>query len=275
MNEPSIYNFIDYRKFLAAYFTVKKREKPYFSHRYFCKEAGFKTPSVIKLVIDGKRNLTRTSLIKVSRAIGFSKSEHAYFETLVLYNKAREADEKRDYLFRLAQLRGLTPPALIEHSKHAFYREWYHTVVRECLEIACLSQSPEALAQRIWPRISSDKIKDSIRLLENLGLIAKNKKGKYHLQNQTITTEDELDSEFVAHFNREMIRIALQASLIFPRQKREISGVTLRISKESFKEIKKRIAIFKKELLYLAIKDKDSDWIYQLNFQLFPLLIDD
>jgi uncharacterized protein (TIGR02147 family) len=275
MNELSIYEFSDYRKFLSEYFKLKKKEKPYFSHRYFCQEAGFKTPSVIKLVIDGRRNLTRTSLLKVSRAVGFDKNEHAFFETLVLYDKAQDADEKRNYLFKLAELKGLTTVAFIEHSRHAFYKEWHHTVVRECLEIAGFSQSPEAMAKRIWPRLSADTIRDSIKFLERMGLIRKDKKGKFRLQHQTIATEDELDSEFVADFNREMIRAALRASLVFPRQKREISGVTLRISREGFKEIKRRIANFKKELLCLALKDKDSDGIYQLNFQFFPLLTDD
>jgi uncharacterized protein (TIGR02147 family) len=275
MDELSIYKFIDYRKFLSEYFNRKKKEKPYFSHRFFCKEAGFKTPSVIKLVIDGKRNLTRTSLIKVSHAIGFNEHEHAYFETLVLYDKTRDPDEKRDYLFKLAELKGLTSPRIIERSRHGFYQEWYHTVVRECLAIPGLTQFPEALAKKIWPRISPDKIRDSIALLYSLGLTENDKKGAFRQKNRTIATEDELNSEFIANFNRDMIRIALQASLTFPRQQREISGVTLRISRPCFKEIKKRIANFKKELLDVAIKDKDSDQIYQLNFQLFPLLTND
>lgn len=214
------------------------------------------------------------SILKVSRAIGFSKVEHAFFETLVLFNQTNIADEKRGYLFKLVELKGSFSPRLIENSKHAFYKEWYTPVVRECLAIAGLLKSPEALAKKIWPRISPEKIRDSINLIESLGLIKKNKKGRYCLANKTIATENELCSEYIAHFNREMIRIALQASLLFPRQNREISGATLRISKECYKEIKMRIQNFKKDVLILSANDKNSDLVYQLNFQLFPLITD-
>ncbi len=275
MREPSIYRSTDFRKFLADYFIARKKDKPYFSHRYFCKLAGFKTPSVIKLVIDGKRNLSRTSILKVSKAIGFCNSEHQFFEALVLYNQATDAEQKRTWFFKLEELRGVTAPALIETRQHSFYKEWYNPVIRECLGIPGLQQSPEALANRIRPRISPDKIRDAIRLMESLGLIARDKKGCYNLMHQTITTASELDSEYVAHFNREMIRLAQQASISIPNQKREISGLTLRISRKCLKEIKTRIMNFKKELLILASNDTDSDTVYQFNVQLFPLLDDE
>jgi uncharacterized protein (TIGR02147 family) len=273
--ESLVFDYSDYRIFLSDYFERKKREKPYFSHRYFCKTAGFKTPSVIKLVIDGKRNLSRTSLIKVSRAIGLSTKEHEYFEALVLFNQAKEPDEKRELLFKLADLKGATSPTLIDKTKHTFYREWYHTIVRECIGIEELSQHPLNLSKRIRPYVSPEKITDSIRLLLELGLITKDKKGRLKITEQTISTESELDSEFVASFNREMLKLALQASLLYPRPEREISGVTLRISRDCYKEIKNRIVQFKKELLYLAAQDSNSDCIYQLNFQFFPFLTGD
>lgn len=271
----SIFNYSDYRNFLNDYFEEAKSTKPYFSHRYFCNQAGFKSPSVIKLVIGNKRNLSRTSIIKISRTIGFTGKEHDYFETLVLYNQAKRPDEKRDHLFKLAELKGLNAPSLVDHSQHAIYAAWYHPILRECLGIPDLPHAPEALSKKIWPRVDPQQIRDSIDLLEKNNLIRKNPDGSYALTDETITTEDELDSEFVAHFNREMLRIALRASVIFPRQEREISGVTLRISKAGFKEVKKRIAAFKKELLFLALKDEPADSIYQINFQAFPLLSDD
>ena len=274
MKEVSVFDYLDYRAYLKSYFAQMKQQRRYFSYRYFSKIAGFKTSSVIKLVIDGKRNLSRTSMLKIARAIGLTATEQDYFTILVLFNQCRSAEEKSSLLFALSDLRGLPPLKFMEPAQYEFYKEWYHSVVRECCELSGLDQTPASFSRAIWPRIHPAKVRESFELLESLRIISKDGRGRYRVNDQAVTTEHEPESEYVAHFNREMIRIALQAALRFPKQQREISGVTLRISRKCFTEMKAKLRNFKKELLQMALADQVSDHIYQLNFQLFPLVID-
>jgi uncharacterized protein (TIGR02147 family) len=268
---PCVYAYTDYRKYLRDYFSHMKRVKPFFSHRYFCALAGFKTSGALKLVIDGKRNVSRDSIIKISAAVGLSRGEHDYFESLVLANQSKEPRERKNLLLKLKQLKGGLPIVRIDGAKHDLFDEWHHAVVREMVELPGFDGSPEWIAKRIWPRVVPSKIRESFALLKRLGLIEKNAGGKWHSTAQAITTEIELASEPVSKFNRAMIRNAMLASLLLPRPEREISGVTLRISRDCFRHIKQRIVQFKKELLETAIVDEGSDRIYQFNMQLFPL----
>jgi uncharacterized protein (TIGR02147 family) len=58
----NIYNFSDYRDFLKDRYRQLKEADSLFSFRYFSKEAGFGSPNYLKLVMDGKRNLSTEAI---------------------------------------------------------------------------------------------------------------------------------------------------------------------------------------------------------------------
>jgi uncharacterized protein (TIGR02147 family) len=83
----SIYGYANYRAFLKDFYYEKKRNNPYYSYRLFSMKAGFRAPNLLKLVMDGDRNLTRNSLAKFVRALKLGEHEAQYFETLVARNQ--------------------------------------------------------------------------------------------------------------------------------------------------------------------------------------------
>ena len=82
MAKPVVFDYLDYRAFISELFVFQKKHVPGFSHRYFARKAGFAAPNFLKLVMDGKRNLTPASLAKVARGFGLNKREREYFERL-------------------------------------------------------------------------------------------------------------------------------------------------------------------------------------------------
>ena len=66
MNETmkSIFEYIDYRRYLKDYYDFQKKTKKYFSYRFFAQKAGINSPILLKMVFDGKRNLSRKTLEK-------------------------------------------------------------------------------------------------------------------------------------------------------------------------------------------------------------------
>ena len=93
-HRPSIFEYEDYRVFLGDLYSFYKVDKSYFSYRYFSKKAGFSSPNVLKLVIQGERNLTATSIEKFSRALKLTKSEDEFFAYLVQFNQANTEEER-------------------------------------------------------------------------------------------------------------------------------------------------------------------------------------
>ena len=73
----SVFDYLDHHKFLKDYFEEKKAHCPFFSYKYFAQKAGFSSPNFLKLVIDGKRNLTKDSVFKFCKAMGLNKKDTA------------------------------------------------------------------------------------------------------------------------------------------------------------------------------------------------------
>ena len=237
---PDIYQYWDYRPFLAAWFMHQKTVKPAFSHRFFCRKAGFKSSSALKLIIDGKRNLSRDSLDRVAVALGFNPAAATFFAALVRYSQSSDTREKARWQAELMKQRQRHEMHIheLDIAKYRFYSEWYHTVIREMAELPDAKPDPVWFAENIYPKISVQKVRESLNVLFSLGLIVKEKSGRFRVKEQAITTPEEVRSEWVAGFNREMIKLAVEASIKLPRKDREISGLTLRISRSCFEEIK-------------------------------------
>ena len=88
-----------------------------------------------------------------------------------------------------------------------------------------------------------------------------------------VKTAPEVESLSIRNHNRKMIQLAEDAIVKIQPENREISGMTLGISKKAFIEIKRKIQNFKDDILSDVLADSsDSEEVYQLNFQLFPLV---
>jgi uncharacterized protein (TIGR02147 family) len=85
----SVFQYRDYRQFLCDFYHYKKLTNPYYSYRLFSMKAGFRAPNLLKLVMDGQRNLTRDSVEKFSRALKLTDAEAAYFYDLVYHNQGQ------------------------------------------------------------------------------------------------------------------------------------------------------------------------------------------
>ena len=56
-----------------------------------------------------------------------------------------------------------------------------------------------------------------------------------------------------------------------PRDRRDISAVSLSFSKENIQAIKQMIAEFRNQIVQLALQESNRDALYQLNIQFFPI----
>ena len=72
-------------------------------------------------------------------------------------------------------------------------------------------------------------------------------------------------------FQAETLRLARESLERHPKEERDISTVTLAVSRRALPELKERIAEFRKSLLGMVKESPDYDEVYQFNVQLFPV----
>ncbi len=79
----------------------KKATLPGFTFDMFAKMGGFSSASFPKLVIDGKRNLTKSSAGKMAIALKLNKKATDYFHTIVEFSQAKALETKSKFLQKI------------------------------------------------------------------------------------------------------------------------------------------------------------------------------
>lgn len=271
MNRPSVYDYLDYRSYLADMFHYRKADASYYSYRYFSNKAGFASPNFLQLVINGKRNLTNASIAKVAKGFGLKKKEREFFEFLVFMNQATAHDEKNHYYRKMISIVGNNNIGTIAKDQYDYLSKWYYPAIREILPVEAGVVSPEQIAAKLNPKITVKQAEAALKLLEKLKLIRKSPDGSWEQARRDISTGPEVKSMAVGNFHREMIQLAVESIDRFSSSHRDVSGLTLSIRRESIPELKARIISFRKELMELAGVDENPDMVVQINIQLFPL----
>ena len=267
----SIFEYLDYRKFLADYYAFKKKMHRSFSYRSFNAKAGISSPVFLKLVIDGKRNLGLSSIEKFATALGLNKKESLYFRKLVLFDQSTTPDEKQEHYTVLRSMRNTVSEKLLNNSQYDYFSNWYNAVIRELVTLYDFKDNFQLLADSVRPAITPGEAKASVELLVKLNLLKKKEHGLYEQVNTAIATEGNIGLVAVRHFNRSMLLNALRAIDDVDRNTRHVSGLTIGISKSMYSIIDVEIAAFKERIVSLVNRDENSSGVYQLNIQFFPL----
>jgi uncharacterized protein (TIGR02147 family) len=267
----SIYQYNDYRKFLKDFFDFSKQNKRGFSYRTFADKAGFKARDYILRVINGGRNLSKIGVIKLAKAMDLSDKQADFFENLVYFNQAKTPDEKRHFLGRLMAVGKYGKYQKFRQDQFDCYSTWYHSAILTLLPVKDFGDDYAALARSLNPEITPKQARDSVELLLRLGLLERTAKGRYKVCNPALTTGDEVTSLAVTNYHKTLLEMAKRAVDVTPAQMREVSCVTLAISKNGFDKVRNEIREFERRVMDIANSDSSEDRVYQLGLQLFPL----
>lgn len=269
---PDIFNYYDYRLYLNDLVSYERQRSPVFSHRYIVQKAGFKSPTALKHVIDGKRNLSLEAANRFATALKIEGIPRHYFLTLVLFNQSESLAEQEKYLNELLELKRAENPSRLNEDRFEVLSQWYHLAIREIVDLPDFKNSAKWIARVLCPQITPFEASQSLQLLKRLELVTKID-GKLQPADRIIATENQVHSVKAIEFHRQMIQRGAEAITRFVSDEREISGTTLRISRQDVVNVKMLLREFRKKMLALAVNSSDADQIYQLNFQFFPLII--
>lgn len=275
MQEPKLEEYLDYRVYLRDFFDYKKSVKSEYSHRMFMHKAGLKSPSHLKSVMEGERNLTNKSIPKYIKAIGLEKKKEVrLFELLVAYNQCKDAEEKIEVFRQILNIktkRGLTS---MEESQFRFLSEWHYVAIYVLVDLKDFDPNPEWIASKLRKKVSLKQIETALLGLLALGLIKEDKDKGYVQTGGALSSPDEVRHTAVHQYHKTMLNLASQSLSEDELSSREFNGVTLPISRDKLPALKEKIRKFRKEINELASNLENPDEVYQLNIQLFPLTED-
>lgn len=265
-----VFQFLDYRKFLEFFYQEQKRSKRNFSYRYFAQKAGITSPSFLKAVTEGKRNLSSKSIEQFCKAIDFKAKEARYFTHLVLFNQSKTAMEKQEYYAVLRSMSDTIQEDTLKSEQYGYYDKWYTSVLRELICLYDFQDNYELIANTVLPPITNVEAKKSIELLLRLSLIVRNADGSYQQIRTAIKADGSMSSLSVRNFMDTMLDHARQALHGMDRSERHISSITLGISPVAYATLLGEIQAFKDRVKAIVNKDEEGTRVYHLNLGLFP-----
>ena len=268
--ETDIFDFTDYRLFLKTVIQELKSKKLY-KVTEFAKQAGIKTPGYMKMIIDGKRNLTLNMGQKFARALNIEGRRKSYFDTLISYTNTDDPDLKKDYFAKLIKLQPRSPEHLTDKKLGRYFSRPHYACIQEMVTLKDFKNDPKWIAERCHPSIKRQEAKEAIETLLELGALKK-ENGKLVQTQKLIQTKDKNNQiAETYHFHEAMIDKARQNLGITEQNKRNYLAVTLPVTQELFDKIVKKSLEFRDEVIKMVCEEECHEEIYQLNLQFFPM----
>jgi uncharacterized protein (TIGR02147 family) len=270
-SSPDVYGYLDFRAFLRDLYAEKKEKNKSFSYRSFSRRAGVSSPNYLKLVVEGARNLSAKMAERFAEACGLDADARRYFVHLVAFNQATTSSERALHYGKLTSFRQYRQAHKLELAHAAYYSEWYIPAIRELAASREFRADPEWIADQLLPSITPLQAERALETLLELGLLVRAEQGRLEQADALLSTGPETRGLHIVAFHRAMTQRALEAIDLVPAQERDISSLTLCLSRGGLKMFKERLQRVRRELLELSALESDPEQVVQINFQLFPL----
>jgi uncharacterized protein (TIGR02147 family) len=270
VNIPSnIYNFSDYRDFLKDRYRQLKTTDPVFSFRNFSKQAGFGSPNYLKLVMDGKRNLSVEAIGKFAKGLRLDNHESEFFRYMVEYNQCEHPSKKKVFEAKLLYLRELFKVKTLIPELYDYYHEWYHAAIREMVKKGPVKNDPAVIATCLVPAITTEEAAASVELLKKLGFVGQTNDGSLVSNGATQVDESSVALAQKIHYEQ-MAELAAQSLYTQGPETQDFESITLSLPVSKVGELRTKVRELI-EALNAANTRNPNDAVFQLNVQFFAL----
>lgn len=273
--QPSVFAYYDYRKFLSEWLSAKKSFHLSYSGAVFAKMAGLQSHTLLGMVIRGDRSLTPTTIRAFSRALELNTAESLYFEKLVLFNQAKNSDDKGYYFDQLVAVsKGASREILTKlHNYSLYLSRWYVVAVRELVGVVDFRLDVEWIAARLKGKITKKQAQEAWDIIVSLKLVEQDEKtGRYKIVHPQIDLDPGTIDFAIQNYHKDFLQRTKEAIDGESFEDRSLSSFTMSISKEDLPELKKQVMQFQKDLnTKFPISTTDRTEVVAVNAQILVL----
>lgn len=264
--------YTDYRACLRDAYLERKTKDAGFSYRRLAGEVGFKAAGFFTRILKGEKNISPAMADRFSAWLGLKARDADFFRRLVRFNQARTHEEKQAGLTGLLNGRHSWLKET-DASQYRYYEKWYYPLLREILHAFPFRGDYRKLARTLVPAISPQEALEAVQFLEANGFIRRNAEGTWYLVDRFLNAGPDIAAVSIRTFQMAAMDLAKKALERFPPAERDISTLTLSLSREGAARMKERLARFRSDMLEIARDDGKVDQVFQLNFQIFPVSV--
>lgn len=277
---PEISNYLDYRKFLQDFYSFRRKQtakdiRPY-SYAMFSAAANIKSPNYLKMIIEGRRNLSEEMIGKFAKAMGLMKEQSNEFRLLVMFGQSVDPAERNMYLKGLNEHRVSSKLKSGEIDQKSFDKvpSWVAWILYSMVDQAGAQFKTEKLRELLRGQATEDEIQVALKsLLENGNLQIDENGVATRGPNQNEGSQD-IPVALVRKLQTELMYLGLESLFRDSATEREFGSLTLALTAHEFEELKFQLRQFRKKTQKdnaVRRSELKGDRVYQLNLQLFPV----
>lgn len=264
-----ITEYRDYRCYMQDFYNERKRGVA-FTWREYARLAGFTSPTYLKLVCEGKSNLSELGIERVAAAMSLGGFELVYFRYLVQFSQAKTDEVRKAAFASMKDIAKAHKIRVINSDAFTYFESWKNPVVRELVAMMP-GATPEALAEMCWQPVSSAEVRKSLDFMVDVGLLKRKSKNEYTQVDKALVCDSDAMPVVIRSMHREMAGFAQKAIDEFEVEERNFSGVTMAVDRSSYEQIVRELESCRRKIVAIANSTEKADRVYRMNLQLFPM----
>ena len=273
-NKINIYDYSDYRKFLQEFYELEKSLDQTFSYRIFAAAIDMDASLLVK-ILQGKRHVSTKNIEAFVQFFRFKEGKAEYFREMVAYGKAKNDEQVRKHFETLQKMRPSSCRELDE-ARYRYFQQWFYPMIRSALDVFDY-RGPEhaaALGDSCIPKISANQVENAVDALLQLGLVHRRKDGRIVPTDAHLKTKEHWLSASISDYQKSIAELAHRSIAETPKEERDISTLTMALDSSQIQRIRDIIAEARRSIVNVAnsMPSQICDSVYQLNFQLFPMM---
>lgn len=274
MSEPVVYEFHDFRAWLAAWYAWRStQEEPGLSKSEVSRRLGLpNTRSYFTDILRGKA----VSAVFVERLIDLTelnRTEAKYFRALVRFAQASDPREREEAFDDVVALNRV-PWAKAAGDSWEYYKDWRNQLVRALLLLEPSDGNWDAVARKSLLPVSAAEVKRTIQVLEKLGMVSRGDDGFWRVAQVSLSTGTGVDDKILRQAQIVQLEHVRDDLLHDPdgRPPRKVTTSVVSISGPGLDRILVRMERLRSEIRALAHRDTHpADRAYLIALAAVPL----
>lgn len=261
--------FKHYVSYLQATLEQRTRRNPNYSLRAFARDLNISVSSLYE-VLNGKGGLSALKASQIVKKIGLKGYDREVFLTSVSAAHGRSQSKKKTAEVKLRSLlKTIKTFSIMDLDRFKFISEWHYLAILELARLDDFKPHAGWIAKKL--NVEVEIVKESLERLERLGFI-KTKNGRFKVVEIHTETISDVPSDAIRAFHASALALSGQRLSTVPVDQREYRTMFFAVQKRDLIEMKSKIREFQQNFFNVFDPKSQSDSVYALSIQLFPVV---
>jgi len=260
MSTPSVFEFLDYRRFIEAWIEWKSTQRPGYGLGIFAMNAGL-ARATLPNVLGGRRHPNQETREGIARALHLDADEQVFLGLLVDLQRATNLDEQGQILREIFGHPRYAAGQRVETEVIEALTSWCSGTIVELSHQADFQADPEWIAARLRPETGLPEVAQALAALQDAGLVGDHAPHRVHTPSQV---------EHIAARRAHMAALdaSKRALVEVPRPERSFHVVTISVPADVVPSVLAETQAFIARLRDLADGYRDeADTVMQVGLQ--------